>query len=314
MVMTSGNIQWFQDTYNSSESLPIAFGPMDYSPKPSDYPVFMAQTALNTSSPSHMELARFWLTECLKKHDNCRLKNSSFSPTRLIEVGTADGRLPIRLSVNGNSFRHTHYCALSHCWGTPSERLNLTTKNIGIFQERIPLSSLPSTFQDAIRIARALGQKHLWIDSLCIIQDSIDDWTRESSKTVDVYEHSISTIAAAAGESDDKGIFFDRDPLTYTWCIVAESANIKRKIYVAPQVDELGSSKPGLLHNSPSVTRAWTFQERILSRRILYFGPVGMFWECRKGTATGEYIARLGTGLHLNGRTPVRPTISHIWD
>lgn len=117
----------------------------------------MAQNALSTSSPAHMELARFWLNECLEKHIDCRLNDSKFVPTRLIDVGTEDRRLPIRLSVNGNPGQRTHYCALSHCWGHASERMNLTTTNIGLLQERIPPYALPTSFQDAFGINAELN-------------------------------------------------------------------------------------------------------------------------------------------------------------
>jgi hypothetical protein len=76
------------------------------------------------------------------------------------------------------------YAALSHCWGL-YPLLTTTTSNISSHSSRppgrsgIPLSSLPRTFRDAILIKRALGLRYLWIDSLCIIQDSDVDWERE---------------------------------------------------------------------------------------------------------------------------------------
>lgn len=44
----------------------------------------------------------------------------------------------------------------------------------------ISLDELPKTFKEAIYLVRSLGICYIWIDSLCIIQDSVEDvssWT-----------------------------------------------------------------------------------------------------------------------------------------
>jgi hypothetical protein len=65
----------------------------------------------------------------------------------------------------------------------------------------IPMSSLPKSFQDAVVVTRALVLVYLWIDSLCIIQDSRADWYAESSKVHQYYQNAFVTISAlsAAG-------------------------------------------------------------------------------------------------------------------
>jgi hypothetical protein len=50
----------------------------------------------------------------------------------------------------------------------------------------IPFSHFPKTFQHAILICRGLGVNHLWIDSLCVIQDSEEDWALQSARMTDV--------------------------------------------------------------------------------------------------------------------------------
>lgn len=58
------------------------------------------------------------------------------------------------------------------------------------------LSDLPPLFQDAIIITRQLGLRYLWIDSLCIIQDSLRDWETEAAKMASIYQNSYVTISA----------------------------------------------------------------------------------------------------------------------
>jgi len=59
--------------------------------------------------------------------------------------------------------------------------LTLTISNSEALHSNIDMKTLCKSFQDAIQIARQLGYSYLWIDSLCIIQDSEVDWVKEST-------------------------------------------------------------------------------------------------------------------------------------
>src|SRR5450432_3590552 len=72
------------------------------------------------------------------------------------------------------------YAVLSYCWGT-AQQVQTTTSNIDEHRNGIPLDSLPMTIQEAIRVTRGLALRYLWIDSLCIFQDSEADKQREIS-------------------------------------------------------------------------------------------------------------------------------------
>lgn len=69
--------------------------------------------------------------------------------------------------------------------------------NYDKMQAGIGFESLPALFQDAIVTTQKLGIQYLWIDSLCIIQDSEDDWQAESAKMGSVYRNAKVTIAAS---------------------------------------------------------------------------------------------------------------------
>jgi hypothetical protein len=87
------------------------------------------------------------------------------------------------------------YLTLSHCWGSATP-LQTTKANIGSHLHNIPLPTLPQLFRDAITLTARLGHKYLWIDSLCIIQDSTPDWDRKSSLMSSIYANSALTLAA----------------------------------------------------------------------------------------------------------------------
>jgi hypothetical protein len=46
---------------------------------------------------------------------------------------------------------------------------------------------MPATFFDATIITRELGYRYLWIDSLCIVQDFLEDWEAESQNMGNIY-------------------------------------------------------------------------------------------------------------------------------
>ncbi|KAF2827609.1 hypothetical protein CC86DRAFT_349226 [Ophiobolus disseminans] len=101
------------------------------------------------------------------------------------------------------------YACLSHCWGRTRSRHNTHTENLAANKVGIPLSELPKTFQDAIEIARRLDLHFLWIDFLCIVEDSPSGWEIHVEAMAFIYENAHTTLAAGASADDDGGFFAD---------------------------------------------------------------------------------------------------------
>ena len=176
------------------------------------------------------------------------------------------------------------------------------------------MQKLPLTFQHAIAITRKLGYQYLWIDSLCIIQDSKEDWNVESLNMKRVYQMSALTIGAARGADSHAGCFVERQPLAHFPCRIAQ---LSTGFLMTPFDREMpGKSLPHALTGAPLFDRGWVLQERMLSPRTLYYGPKGLHWECyecyaneiyRQGrssasskTDTGDIEALSGLGIHTD--------------
>ena len=248
-----------------------------------------AQLAISTKSSSSFELARGWLDECKSKHDLCQhlrksapdgeaSEDNNFLPTRLIDVS---GGLP-RLVENTEIGHQEKYLALSHCWGG-IKILRLLKDNFDDMKAGIQLSKLSQTFQDALLITRKLGYRYIWIDSLCIIQDSEDDWRIEAKKMAQVYGESDCTIAAV-GANGTVGCFRRRNPLLRRPGKLTESSGTAIYGYGFLKAGEhnLLEDAPGIpgLSNLPLLRRAWVVQERLISDRVIYYGYEGLMWEC----------------------------------
>lgn len=105
-------------------------------------------------------------------------------PTRVLYVGTSDSDNVQLFISNGAKGK---YAALSHRWGNRETTACTTTKTIDSWTSIIPMDSLSQLFRDAIFVTRRLGFLYLWIDSLCILQDSREDWEREAASMGDVF-------------------------------------------------------------------------------------------------------------------------------
>lgn len=158
-----------------------------------------------------MKQARRWLETCSNKHARCEKgpTRHGWNPTRLLDVSGLD-RDQVHLVKGGDLPADVVYVTLSHCWGR-AKFLRLTTGSLRAFKHGIRLSSLPATFQDAVRVCRELSVSYLWIDSLCIIQegDGLADWLREASFMQEVYTHASFNISATGANDSSGGLYLD---------------------------------------------------------------------------------------------------------
>jgi len=253
-------------------------------------------------------LCRRWLEECRASHPQCRGNETlhSIVPTRLLDIGNGGPRIRLAAEVSRKG-HNIKYATLSHCWGA-EPFATLTSANLESFRQQVPIEAITKTFSDAIHIARALGFCYLWIDSLCIIQDSVEDWERESSQMTQVYGDSDLTIAATSAKDGRGGCFFGRGPNRR--CRVRQSSSpVLWDVYRYPY-------RHPLQCNSLD-TRAWALQERYLSRRMLHFAHDEVFWDCDGNPAseTFPYGYPLGMGgrEYLGLTVQKRPLTRQKW-
>lgn len=172
--------------------------------------------------------------------------------------------------------------ALSYFWGTKplDGALRLLRSTIEQLSQDQPVDNLPKTFRDAISIAERFGVHYIWIDRLCIFQDSAEDWAKEASSMQDVYKNAHFGLAALGAENPDDGCFFQRDVSKVAPTIVR--FKLKEDEFENAFRFELDRSWSWLLsfENEPLLQRSWVVQERVLSPRTLHFGRKQVFWEC----------------------------------
>ncbi|CAM1500499.1 Fc.00g096610.m01.CDS01 [Cosmosporella sp. VM-42] len=268
---------------------------------PSTNPKLNQATLVNSHSPvstkHDMTLAQInsWYQSCVENHAKCSEFASlvaplSQRPSRIL--GINDDKVKVECAVE--NLPDFQYTTLSHMWGPdPTACLCLEMGCLEEFKTEIPLSRLPAKYLDAIRITRTLGFRYIWIDSLCIIQDSPEDWEKEALKMSAVYGRTscnISYVHPPSNEFEKKHL---RDPRVELPCQLGQlhpkfkkSGFLRRTNRQSLIVQHTpGSLKQFWSPNThkktwPLLSRAWVFQERLLCSRNVYYGHQRLLWEC----------------------------------
>ncbi|KAF4439777.1 hypothetical protein FACUT_3897 [Fusarium acutatum] len=256
----------------------------------------------NIGSTRSLEQVKTWLSACEAGHEHCLLdgiNRGTYFPSRVIDVNEAEeGIVYLRqrtevktcyLREERRIGEYPEYWTLSHRWGNPSliQRLLQSTENK--FSHGISLDELSPTFRDAALLVCRTGFRYIWIDSLCIFQDSLSEWQQEAKAMVDIYRYSFCNISAIAASSDpsNTGLFSKRrvpSRLLFPFTIRERHLDDESGFHVGPWVFYNDSSWMDEIENTPLNRRGWVVQERFLAPRILHFTENQIYWECLETT------------------------------
>ncbi|OTA93505.1 hypothetical protein M434DRAFT_39704, partial [Hypoxylon sp. CO27-5] len=175
------------------------------------------------------------------------------------------------------------YIALSYCWGK-SNVLKAESSNIQSLKHGFNLEQLPAAIQDAAQVTQNLGLKYLWVDALCIIQDSKMDWEEQSAKMCSIYENAHLTIIASS--SDAANVSFlnhSARPVTFRYrvpenpdVVLVARAECKNGHHFDSSA-EIGNP----VAPDPTILRGWTLQESILPTRAISYSTDELQWHCQ---------------------------------
>ncbi|KAI0165119.1 HET-domain-containing protein [Hypoxylon sp. FL1284] len=252
-------------------------------------PLDTSPSSLFTARPvaaSHFDvsLVRSWVDHCTAWHGaTC----ADTTPWRTSDYGAPFIRL-ITLAENRlvESAAPPPYAALSYVWGSAPVFKTLQA-NIDSLQRPGALASqpLPKSIQDAVALARALGYAYLWVDSLCIVQDSPADKAQQIGAMAAIYSRADLAIVAASGDSASAGI---------PGLASSRTQPPQRTLRVSADLT-LAALRPDA-HRAAAASRwsgrGWTYQERQLSRRSVLSLPGGaVAFQCARAVWAEDYRA-----------------------
>jgi len=182
-----------------------------------------------------------WIQGCLDAAQVVGLRLIDCTDLAALRITVAEEALP-------------KYVTLSYVWGIDKEGPT-STKNRLLIQ-------MPKTVQDAAYVVNSLGHQYLWVDRYCIEQSNEAQKHEIISRMGDVYANSELTLVATAGVGASSGLPGVGSPRTETQHFI----NIRSKQYVLVQ-----DTMKETVEKSTWNQRGWTFQEALLSRRMLVF-------------------------------------------
>lgn len=263
-----------------------------------------------------LELVQSWLNEC-RGHKQC---TQSRNAQQLNSAQLFAGGFRLIDVLEGRLVEKTEPCeyvALSYVWGK-LEPPPLCTREENLFalcepsslhlpqDDRITRGRIPNTIADSIALCQSIGYRYLWVDSLCIIQDNFEEKRRLIHGMDCIYENASLTLVALSGCDSDAGLagISPRSP-------GHDNAGRPHLFHQAQSTCGIGIGRISLeeqIRSSYWNTRAWTYQEQLLSPRKLYFGSDEVFYECayhtrREGYALEEQnYSRVREGAPWYGR------------
>ncbi|KAL8685274.1 MAG: hypothetical protein Q9218_007866, partial [Villophora microphyllina] len=251
----------------------------------------------DVGSPAAFAWARRLLDECDRDHKDCkwgrdwefdianrRRAPADFAPSRLVDVAQDPNTVRVIDTRDGPPLDPIYgraWACLSYAWG--GDQIVKTTKaNLAKYAAGISLVVLPPTIRDAVKVCRRLGLKYLWVDCLCIVQDNDKDMENELQNMAFIYRQAYVTIIAASasgvwqGFLHDRGYFFNNDdmpPPIQLRCLTSKGEETSLLAFPEPKGRTIEDG-------NPTEERGWTYQERYLSKRVLYYGFRGLTYMC----------------------------------
>ena len=222
------------------------------------------------------------LQECLTTHKACRPQPQPWSkepqrPSRLLFVDpTPDNPCKVVECCAETPYM---YCALSYCWGEATF-IRSNSDNHAQHKQAIPVSSLPKAFVDAVFICRQLSVCYLWIDSLCILQDDLNDWATESAKMADIYEGALITIGASTS-IDPHHSFLSPPGSSFDEQLEIEPEDFARNLPAIKARMRVSLNKAATQPARPLEVRGWALQEKLLATRYISYGEREVEWQCK---------------------------------
>jgi Heterokaryon incompatibility protein (HET) len=206
-------------------------------------------------------LCASWIDWCRVHHaETCGTSQRELTPC-LCLIDCNDHKLV-------SASRELEYIALSYVWGDGHKSGPATEVNTsGILPDNIP-----RVVADAIEVAQKLDIRYLWVDKYCIDQDNEVERARQIRSMDTVYKNAFLTIIAAAGKDSNHGL----PGVGKTPRKAQPQAKLGGEVYTAARLPCNWE-----FIDSVWLTRGWTFQEGLFSRRRLIFDDSFVFFECQ---------------------------------
>ncbi|KAL8382933.1 hypothetical protein RB595_006619 [Gaeumannomyces hyphopodioides] len=225
-----------------------------------------------------------WMRACESRHAISRLGSGPADAGQAPNVTQGTGLQLLAIDVDQLCVLPlppgARYIALSYMWGK-DQKVKLSTANADAMATPGYLDTpdgRPSlTIVHAIQVSKHLGCRYLWVDALNIKQDDEASIVFNTGMMDHVYADAWVTIAAVAGTDADAGLPGVAPEVRRGRRQVR--AQVADGVVLGNMLEWDGEALNGTRWN----TRGWTYQERLLSPRMLIFAEDQIYYKCQGG-------------------------------
>ena len=211
------------------------------------------------------------LQHCEEQHQACCQAMPKDLPDGMMFVDT-------RRKCVADAPKRARFIALSYAWrAKPYEQFHqLKSGVVGDLRKAgsFDCHNIPRLIWDAMILCNDLGERYLWVDRLCIIQDDLQAMRSQIMAMDAIYQGAAMTIVAAVDDTNSHpGL-----PGVSQHPRMSAVYDQMRNFEIEPML--LRENINAAISHSRWNTRAWTFQERLLSRRILLLTEYQSYFLC----------------------------------
>ena len=240
----------------------------------------LPNNARNVPAKMNFEMVKEWILEC-NKHEQCR-RNTDVDDEQPINMKVIEVRTLHLIQAPTNC----RYVVLSYTWGGVKMNMmdSVWNTKTGVLDLKTVFDKLPKTIRDATNVVQNLGERYLWIDAVCINQQSDRDKIEQIAQMDRIYSSSILTIVAAAGSNANTGLpgLQENSRIPFQLTKRVGSYILRTALPSDPRI--------GIIDSAPWNQRGWTYQERLLSRRCLIFTFHQIYFQCRSGIRSEDTV------------------------
>jgi hypothetical protein len=233
--------------------------------------------ARSQSALCEVSLFKSWLRICTENHSRCsHTAANGTQPLRLVDVKNM-----CLVTFSGDEKLNKRYFALSYVWGKGDKSFLLTRENMQEYNRHQGIPTLPKTIADAIILTRNMQERYLWVDSLCIISNDSQDKAAQIPAMASIYGCAILTIVAAAGHDADTSIPGVQISRMEMKKVNLGSCELVQSTPKPPKFSDSRMYNQNPINDTKWASRAWTYQELLLSPRSLVFFDEQVLWNCK---------------------------------
>lgn len=302
---------WEGEKLKSYEAHIMLAAPPKYDNSDVDYPNLLNKETQFLgrrigSNHNKRNLIREFLRLCERHHDDrCTKRLGIENPFRdtlkepyfgVIDIEN-ECLVPLPYHEKGSSFSFEPYATVSYVWGSGQSRQHATRKST--IQSRrksgglsAVIRQLPKALRESIDLIRGMSIRYIWIDAMCIVQDSSHSWNLNARAMHLIYGNSTITICAADGQNATTGLVALDESRRPPQMVVNYAEGVCLMLHRPAETS---------IEATQWNKRAWTFQERLLSKRCLIFTEGKIFFQCRStGMSEDVFSDQNGKGWSLD--------------